>query len=377
MRITGIAPTGVRVNARGDWIFLQVQTDEGVTGLGEASHSGNDALLWSLIADLEPRLLGADPTNINWLRTQMQGSGRIAATAWSAVEQACQDIRGQALGLPLYQVLGGKVRERIRLYANINRHVQERTPIHFARAAAAAVADGFTAIKLAPFDEVVASDRVRRGAAADWKPGLARVREVRAAVGPGIEVAVDCHGRFDAKEALAVAWALEELDLFWFEEPVPVERTASLARIAARIRQPLATAETLFGLPAFHRVLQAQAADVVMPDVKHAGGVQEVLRIGALAYICGAGLAPHNPSGPVATAASAHVAACAPAFRILEFAWGEVDWRAELLDPPERVEDGCLLLPETPGLGHALNPRTVRQFAIRQPSRADSSKAQP
>lgn len=379
MKITRILPIGVRVNHRGDWIFLQVETDEGLTGLGEASHSSNDALLYRFVATIEEMLVGTDPTNISSLRQRMksQRAGRIGATAWSAVEQACQDIRGQALGVPLYALLGGAVHDNLRLYANINRHVVERTPASFARAAAAAVEEGFTAIKLAPFDEVSASTRSRTGQRAAWRPGVARVRAVREAVGHNVEVAVDCHSRFDVKEALTVARALEELDLFWLEEPVGVPDIAGLAAIRSRIHQPLATAESLFGAEAFHRVMAADAADVVMPDIKHAGGLQETLAIGEMATACHVGFAPHNPSGPLATVASGHVAACVAGFRILEYAWGEATWRAELLDPPEDVRSGKLFLVDRPGLGYRLNADMVTRHSVMTPSRADSSKARP
>ncbi len=378
MKITGITPVGVHVNHRGDWIFLQVETDEGVTGLGEASHSSNDALLYRAVATIEEMLIGTDPTNISSLRQLMkrQRMGGVGGTAWSAVEQACQDIRGQVLGVPLYQLLGGALRDSLRLYANINRHVVERTPASFAQAAAAAVDEGFTAIKLAPFDEVVASDRRRSGQNAAWQPGIERVRAVRDAVGGDVEVAVDCHSRFDVKEALAVARALEEFDLFWFEEPVSVQDTGGLSAIRSQIQQPLATAESLFGAEAFHQVMVAGAADVLMPDVKHAGGVQETLAIGEMATAAGVGFAPHNPSGPLATVASGHVAACVAGFRILEYAWGEVTWRAELLDPPEDIRRGHLFLSDRLGLGHRLNPNLVTQHAVSTPSSTDSSKAQ-
>lgn len=378
MRIARIATVGVRVNHRGDWIFVHVETDEGLTGLGEASHSGNDHLLREHVRELERTLVGLDPTNISHLRTLLRGNraGRIGGTAWSAIEQACQDLRGQVMGVPLHQVLGGKVRDRVRLYANINRHVEARTPQGFARAAAQAVKEGFTALKLAPFDEVKASERRRSGAAADWRMGVERVAAVRDAVGPAVEIAVDCHSRFSVKEALAVAEALEPLNLFWFEEPVPVRDIAGLAAIAKRIRQPLATAESLFGAEAFEAVMAGGAADVVMPDVKHAGGLQETLVVGEWATVRGIGFAPHNPSGPVATVASGQVAACVPGFTLLEYAWGEVEWRADLLDPPERIEDGCLILNDAPGLGHRLNSDVVSEHRAASLSRTDSSKAQ-
>ena len=377
MRISAIRPVGVSVTRRGDWIFLLVDTDEGLTGLGEASHSGNDAQLFGLVPDLETRLLGQDPTNINVLRVLMQGQrlGRVGATIWSAVEQACQDIRGQSLDQPLCNLLGGPIRERVRLYANINRHVEERTPAGFARAAVAAVSEGFTAVKLAPFDEVRASDRSRSGRAAAWRKGLERVQALRSAVGPDVEIAVDCHSRFDVKEALAVARALEELDLFWFEEPIAADRLSGLSQLAGRIGQPLATAESLFGVESFGRVLKAGAADVIMPDVKHAGGIQETVQIGNLAEAHNIAVAPHNPSGPVATAASVHVSACLRAFTILEFAWGEVAWRPALLDPPEEVEEGHIRVSHRPGLGHSLNPELLQRYGIGEPSALDSSKA--
>ncbi len=377
MRIAAIRPVGVSVNQRGDWIFLLVDTDEGLMGLGEASHSGNDAQLVALVSDLETQLAGRDPTRINALRGLMQRQrlGRIGATAWSAIEQACQDIRGQTLGQSICTLLGGPIRDRVRLYANINRHVVDRTPSGFVRAAVAAVSEGFTAVKLAPFDEVRASDRSRSGQAAAWRKGLARVQAVRSAVGPDVEIAVDCHSRFDVKEALAVAKALAELDLFWFEEPLAVDRLGELSQLAGRIPQPLATAESLFGAEAFGRMLQADAADVIMPDVKHAGGIQETWHIGHLAEAHNVAFAPHNPSGPVATVASVHVAACVQSFTLLEFAWGEAEWRAGLLEPPEEVVDGHIRVPNRPGLGHVLNSELLQRHGIGEPSALDSSKA--
>lgn len=377
MKITAIRPIGVNVNQRGDWVFLEVDTDEGITGIGEASHSGNDARLFRLVPDLESQLVGKDPININAVRLLMriESSGRVEETAWSAVEQACQDIRGQYLGQPICNLLGGSVRERVRLYANINRHVTDRSPLAFGNAAEAASEEGFTAVKLAPFDEVLASSRSRSGRSAAWRKGLDRARAVRSAVGFGVEIAIDCHSRFDLKEAMAVSEAFEELELFWFEEPISVDRLKDLAYLSGHIRQPLATAESLFGVESFGRLLEAGAADVLMPDVKHAGGIQETFYIGNLARAHNVAFAPHNPSGPVATAASVHVAACVEAFTILEFAWGEVDWRSSLLWPPEEVEGGHIRIPDRPGLGHKLNSELLLRKSIAKPSNLNSSKA--
>lgn len=378
LTIKEIRTEGVRVNRRGDWIFVILATEEGLTGIGEASHSGNDHSVCGVVASLAEDLIGQDPININGLRRERgrYRNDRIINTALSAIEQAAQDVRAQAAGMPLAQLLGGKVSDRVLLYANINRHVEDRSPASFARAAEMAVAEGFWMIKLAPFDEVKPPNQRRSGDEANWWPGVERVRAVREAVGPEVQVAVDCHSRFALSESFLVAAALEPLQLYWFEEPLPVSNLTGLHEVRSGIRQWLATAESLFGAESFHRLLEAGAADVVMPDVKHAGGDQETLLVGELAALHGVKFAPHNPSGPVASMHSGHVCAAARGFDILEFAWGEVPWRAELLDPPEQIEDGYLIVSDRPGLGHTLNAKTMRRFWLAEPGTRDSSKAE-
>jgi len=221
------------------------------------------------------------------------------------------------------------------------------------------VAEGFTAIKLAPFDEVRGPAHVRTGPRAAWVPGVERVRAVRAAIGPAVELAVDCHGRFDLAEALAVAQALEECDLFWCEEPVPHTCIDDLSRITELVPMATASAESVYSVEGFAPFLTRRVVDVIMPDVKHDGGLMETARIAGAARAAGILVAPHNPAGPVSTAATAQVASTLSNLLILEYAWGEVDWRADLLEPAERIEDGHLLLPDGPGLGHRLNPEVV------------------
>ena len=379
MRITHIEPVVVHVNHRGDWVFVLVHTDAGLMGLGEASHNTNDRLALATIRQYGERLAGHDPTHIQTLWGAMAGrhDGRVAHTVVSAIEQALWDILGQSLGVPIRTLLGGAVRDRIRLYANINRHVRDRSPEGFARAAEQAVAQGFTAVKLAPFDEVRAPDQVRTGPGASWRPGVERVRAVRAAIGEGVELLVDCHSRFDESGALAVAEALADCRLYWLEEPVPHTAPDALARITARVPMPTASTESVFGLEAFAPFLTRRVVDFIMPDVKHCGGILELSRIAAAARANGVLVAPHSPSGPVSTAAGAQAMAAATNFSILEYAWGEAEWRADLLEPAERIENGYLLLPEGPGLGHRLNMEVVDAHRAGEASTRDSSMAMP
>ena len=248
MKITAIESLVIQVNQRGDWVFVLVHTDEGLTGLGEASHSGNDALLLATLRQFEERLCGQDPRQINsiWQSLRRLDGGRIAHTALSGVEQALWDILGQSLGMPIYALFGGALRDGLRLYANINRHVTDRSPAGFARAATEAVGQGFTAVKLAPFDELRAPDHVRSGPHAAWLPGVERVRAVRAAIGEQVELLVDCHGRMEASEALLVGHALADCNLYWYEEPVPDHHIDDLAQLSAILPMPTASGRKPF-----------------------------------------------------------------------------------------------------------------------------------
>lgn len=378
MQITDIEAVVVHVNHRGDWILILVHTDTGITGVGEASHSSNDALLLDLLARVKGGLIGLDAGNVHQLWQKLAGlaMGRIGHTLLSGIEMAMWDAFGQQVGQPIHALLGGALRKRLRLYANINRHVRDRAPASFAKAAAQAVAEGFTAIKLAPFDELRTPDHIRTGPQAAWRIGVERVRAVRQAIGDTVELAVDCHSRMDLPEALIVGRELVDCNLFWYEEPVHHSLVEELATVTRTIPLPTASAESIFGIEAFRPFLERRVVDVLMPDVKHAGGLQETKNIAEAARASGLLIAPHNPSGPVASVASGQVSATLRNFYILEYAWGEVDWRAALLEPAEQIEDGHLILNDAPGLGHRLNWDLVNQQRRQRASAADSSKAQ-
>lgn len=377
MQITKIEPLILEVTARGDWVFVLIHTDAGITGVGEASHGSNDALVVTMIEQYSAQLIGEDPRQISalWARIAKQQAGRVGNTAVSGIEQALWDILGQHLGVPIHALFGGAIHKRLRLYANINRHAMDRSPAGFATAAKQAVDEGFTAIKMAPFDELVSPHRIRTGPNAAARHGIARVEAVRAAIGDEIELAVDCHSRMDTAEAIAVGQALAGCNLFWFEEPVSDQFPDELAKVAAAVPMPVASAESIYRVEGFRPFLTERVVDVIMPDVKHNGGVMETKRIMGAARLNDILVAPHQPAGPVATAVTAQVCCTDANFYVLEHAWGEVDWRANLLQPAERIEDGYLVLSDEPGIGHRLNSEIVAAYRKSSASVVDSSKA--
>ena len=348
----------------GGWLFVQVETDDGLVGLGEASQGGNDLVEACVEKRLKPYLVGKDPRGIEPLTAGRLAltsrDGRAAATALSGVEQALWDLWGQSLGQPIWALLGGRHRDRIVLYANTNRRTYDRSPDGFAESARLAVADGVRAVKCAPFDGVSYRypDRAenRRGIAL----GIARVAAIRDAVGPDVRVMVDCHSRFDVPTAIEVARELAPLKLDWIEEPVADADLDGLARLRESIEMPLAGAEARIGRDGFWETLRRRVLDVIMPDVKHCGGILEMRKIAALAETARVSVSPHNPSGPVSTLASVHLCAAIPNFLALEYPWGEVSWRDELLTPNEVVEAGSIAVPDRPGLGFALNMEVAR-----------------
>ena len=357
MVITGIDIDAVHVNHRGDWLFVHVNTDEGIRGLGELRPGKAYEGAVGAVRALEERLMGLDPRRIREIcHTCSQGSpSRDEVCALSAVEEALWDLLGKSLGVPLHALFGGAVRDSIRLYANINRATTDRTPEGFARNAAAAVAEGFDAVKLAPFDGMTRAVDT----ALEAEGGIACMRAVREAIGPDVDLLVDCHSRFTVKGALEVADALHDLDLFWYEQPTPETDLDDVIRIKEHCGIPIAGGEQRVFSSDFREVMARGAMDMVMPDVGIVGGIGELKKVADMAEAWGVATAPHGPFGPVELAAGIQAMAAQPGFLILEFAWGEAPWRSDLTLPPERIENGRVILSDRPGLGLELNPEVV------------------
>jgi galactonate dehydratase len=375
LRVTGFELRPVRATTRTVWLFVRLTTDTGLTGLGEASDAFGFA---NTTADDAARMRrelqtffslieGRSPFEIESYRqraAQMARKGLVSATAFSAIEQALWDLAGQALEVPTYVLLGGKVRSGLPVYANINRATNPRTPDGFAAAAQRASADGFKTIKAAPFDGFPPPGSPADQIARAIDVGIDSVRAMRAAVGPTIGIMIDCHSFFDVEQSVAVADRLGPYDLTWYEEPVPPERVDDTVAIHRRIKQPMAGGEVLFGLSGFSPLVRRHAVDTIMPDVKHCGGLLEMTRIAAMAADEGVMVAPHNPSGPVSTAASVQVCAGMKNVNYLELQYGEVSWRSEVVVPVERFVDGTIEIPDRPGLGIALNEDVIRSRSL-------------
>lgn len=376
LRVTGYELLPIRATERTVWLIVRLRTDTGLIGLGEASDAfgfakttkEDAARMESELKRFFALIDGKSPLEIGDYRKRgeplLAEGGLPAATAFSAIEQALWDLAGKALEVPTSTLFGGRVRDALPVYANINRATKSRTPAGFAATAKAAVQDGFRAVKAAPFDGFPAPGSPASAIDAAVDNGIACLAAMREAIGPDIELMVDCHSFFDVPLAERVARRLEPLKLAWYEEPVPPEQVAEKLEIKRRIRQPLAGGELLYGVAGFTPLIRNRAVQVIMPDVKHCGGLLELTRIAAVAESEGLSVAPHNPSGPVATAASIHACAVLKNFHSLELQWGEVPWRSELLTPPEQFATGTVRVPDRPGLGIELNEAVVREHLM-------------
>jgi galactonate dehydratase len=342
--------------------FVEVITDEGLTGVGEVRMVNHtDALLGYLAEAVPNHVLGSDPTNIESLTQRLYRNdygrcGEVAMSGMAALEIACWDITGKALNKPVYQLLGGAVRERIKAYAN-GWYTVERSPEEFHRAAQQVIARGYRALKLDPFGtgfyELERSEKNK---------AIALVEAVRAAIGPEAELLIEMHGRFNPATAIEMARLLEPFQPSWIEEPVPPENLAALQKVSEKVSLPVATGERIHVRHEYRELFERQAADIIQPDITQMGGLLESKKLAAWAESYYVLVAPHNVGGPVSTAASLHFAASTPNFKIQEHFNDFADsWVKEAAPGNPEVVDGCFALPQGPGLGITLNKDFLRE----------------
>lgn len=355
MKITRVKPVIVNANMR-NWIFVKVETDEGVVGWGEATLEWKTAGVSGSIEDVSRFIIGEDPGRIEHLyqimyRQYFWRPGIEGMSAMSGIEQALWDIKGKVLGVPVYELLGGKVRDQVRLYNHLGGGYMKTMyesvdPSAFAESALAIKEQGYTALKFmaVPRTEPAEGTRSVRLAAEI-------VRAIREVVGPDIDLMVDLHARTWPAMAIQYCQALEPYGLLFFEEPCPTEDIEATAQVTRMSRIPIATGERLVGRYQFRDLLEKRACHIIQPDLSHCGGLWEARKIAAMAEAYSIAVAPHNPNGPIATAAAVQFALATPNWIIQESITSDVPWRDEVVRNPIVARDGYATIPTGPGLG--------------------------
>jgi galactonate dehydratase len=329
------------------WLFLKVHTNAGIVGLGEPILEGRARTCAAAVAEIAPHLIGKDPRAVvhHWqtiYRYAFYRGGPILTSALSGIDQALWDIKGKALGVPVYELLGGPTRQRVRVYA----HAGSPESIH------AAQERGFTAFKTG----VRGPRPPRIIETKGFVDGVAeRFAELRRSAGPEADIAVDFHGAVSPQTAKLLIKALEPYQPFFIEEPVQCQNVDVMADIARSTHLPIATGERIFTKWGFREILEKRAASILQPDLCHAGGITEVRLIAGMAEAWYATIAPHNPLGPISLAAGLHLAASIPNFLCQE----QVSLGEGYLKHPFTVENGYIPLPTGPGLGIELDEEAI------------------
>ncbi len=339
---------------RTNWVFVKVYTDEGIAGVGEGTLEYKEHALEGAVEHLKNYLLGKDPRNIERLyhdiyRDAYWRGGAVLMSALSAVECALWDILGKSLGVPVYTLLGGKANEDCRIYVN-GWFAGAKTPREFAEKAKIAVKKGVTAMKWDPFGK-----SYLQISNADLTNALECVAAVREAVGDKIDLLIEGHGRFDVPTGIKIAKELEQFNPMWFEEPVPPNNLEALKAVRDKSPVAISAGERLYTRFDYNELFRTRACDYIQPDISHAGGIMELKKIAAIAEANYIPFAPHNPSGPVANAATLQLAACCPNFCILEIMYSDVDYRKYVTNENLVYENGRIRIGDKPGLGIELN----------------------
>jgi len=377
MKITDIRVTPPLGRENRNWVLLKILTDEGIEGLGEWAPGAS----LSALAGLKASLIGQDPANINKLHYdhlwRMQGLG-------AGVEIALWDIKGKMLGVPMYELLGGKIRDKIRIYCDCHagafwtaedyarrwRKVRETgtldpvyEPDAYAAQAKRVVEEGFTAIK---FDVDVANPwkmdvHDRSISRREHKHIIAILEKVREAIGPYVDLAVDLHGSFNLPDALRICKDVEHLDLLWLEDPVRWEwgNVDAMAKICVQTETPICTGEILYGAKPHRELIEREACDLLEPDIPRSGGAIEIRRIAELAEMHYMSIAPHNMASTITAIAATHILSTIPNFLVLEYHSHNIPLWSKMLDFKDPIQQGYIQVPDGPGLGVELDEEEI------------------
>ncbi|MCZ2150578.1 MAG: galactonate dehydratase [Bryobacterales bacterium] len=360
MKITAIKTLVVNARMR-NWILVKVETDQpGLYGWGEATLEWKTKGVVGSVEDLSVLLIGQDPRRVEHIWQMMHRQyfwrgGIVTMTAMSGIDQALWDIKGKEAGKPVCELLGGPVRDTLRLYDHLGGGLMEDIyltvePEVFGERLAVSLEKGFTAVKAMPIPvaELIESPAVIRRA-------VRCVEEMRKAAGDKVDIMLDLHARTTPAAAIQFGRLLSEYNLYWYEEPCWPEHVDALVEVSRALPFPIATGERLVGRWQFRELLEKRACAIVQPDVSHCGGISEARRIAAMAETYSLAVACHNPQGPVSTASSIHVGFATPNYLIQEVVRADVPWRNDILIDPLDVARGSVPPPTKPGLGIDIN----------------------
>lgn len=360
-----------------NWVFVKVITDQpGLIGWGEATLEWHTRAVCGAIDDMRPLLVGEDPERITHLWQSLyrqhfwHSHGIVRLTAISAIDIALWDIAGKLRNVPCYKLLGGAVRDKVRLYCHLGGGRMESfydVPVsdaeRFADLAQEAVENGYSAMKCMAVPPTMSIEGNR-----PVREAVTCVEAILERVGPEVDLMVDCHARPSPQMGLRFAKALEHCDLYFLEEPCWPESVDGLVRISEAVVTPIATGERLTAIEQFKQVVDSRGAAVLQPDITHCGGITGVRRVAALADSARLTLAPHNPQGPVSTAASIQIGFSEPSYVICESVHNDVPWRQDVVSEGWAVDESSrtIACPESPGLGIELNEHEIKRHPFKQ-----------
>jgi galactonate dehydratase len=361
VKVTDLIITPVFAGGHTPYVFARVVTDAGVTGLGEATLEYKPEAVMGALKDVRDFLIGKDPTMIEHLwqtiyRLGFYRGGPVLNSALGGIDIALWDIKGKLLGEPIWKLVGGPVREKIRVYT----HLGGKTPSETAERAKQLVAAGFRALKTGPrgpYEMVEGPRKIHEL--------VEHLKAAREAVGDDVDLMLDAHGDLYPAVSIEMAKELEPLHLLWIEEPALPENADAMKKIAEETSVPIATGERLYTVWGFREVLEKGIADIIQPDPVHAGGISQVKKIAAMAEAYYVAVAPHNPLSPVGTAACLQLDAAMPNFLIQEMVRGLPDRASLVTEPIEKVTDGYVELPKKPGLGVELNEEAIKRLGYK------------
>jgi galactonate dehydratase len=374
LRITGVRTIVVNAQMR-NWVFVKLETNQdGLYGWGEASLEWKTRAVVGALEDFAPMVMGEDPTRIEHLyqklyRQSFWRLGVIGMSAISGIEQGCWDILGKSLNRPVYQLLGGAVRDRVRMYTHLGggdmKAVYETQdaadPQVFVDRALEVVARGYNAVKVLITPPTEALNSI-----AAYKATECFMSALRTALGDGVDIMVDCHGRHFPANAVEFCRVLAPYRPYFVEEPVPPENPDLMAEVKRAVTVPIATGERLVTRHQFRPLFEKSACHVIQPDLCHCGGLWEARKIAAMAEVYGMGVAPHNPLGPVANAAALHFALSTPNFLIQEDMLSDVPWRWDVVKHSLETKEGHWLPTSAPGLGIEIDENEASKHPFQQ-----------